>query len=94
MQSSAYSSTENNTMEGEPSLECYSVYSVIMSHLYKRQSSSLNNPNVEELSLQGTCHMAAIWNVLASNQQNSGKSEVYNLIYLRLSTLLDKGWKF
>ena len=24
---------------------------------------------------------------------NSGKSEVYNLIYLLLSTLLDKGWK-
>ena len=43
--------------------DCNNVTSVQVAKLLARQ------PNVEELSLQGTCHMAAILNVLASNRQ-------------------------
>ncbi|XP_066017290.1 F-box/LRR-repeat protein 2-like [Pocillopora verrucosa] len=44
--------------------DCNNVTSVQVAKLLARQ------PNVEELSLQGTCHMAAILNVLASNRQS------------------------
>ena len=44
--------------------DCNNVTSVQVAKLLARQ------PNVEELSLQSTCHMAAILNVLASNRQS------------------------
>ena len=44
--------------------DCNNVTSVQVAKLLARQ------PNVKELSLQGTCHMAAVLNVLASNRQS------------------------
>ena len=40
-----------------------------MSHLWAAKLFA-RQPNVEELSRQGTCHMAAMLNVLASNRQS------------------------